>query len=150
MVGLRAEERTFSPFTNQVYTGSGSGEEQNLAHWAYQNLLCMAVEVNQVVECSFLILWWWITYICFSVREKFPKDLLWALGCHLFQGEGGSSIYLSESILFSNTLIGHVRLIFLKKNVTLPKKNSDFLVQLSSFWVLIFPVKALHQKVFSG
>lgn len=50
---------------------------------------------EQIAELWFLILRWWITRIYFSVREKFPENLLWVLGCHLFQSQEGPSIFIS-------------------------------------------------------
>lgn len=50
---------------------------------------------TQIAKLWFLILRWWITRIYFSVREKFPENLLWVLGCHLFQSQEGPGIFIS-------------------------------------------------------
>lgn len=147
MVGLTLEGRTFPSLCNQVDREAGSGEEQppflESRPLGVPKSSCTAVEIKQLAEDSFLILWRRITYIYFSVREKFPETLLWALGCHLFQWAEASSIYLSEGILFSNTLIGREGLIFEKWYLTEEKLWFPGAI---IFWVLIFSVKAfLHQ-----
>lgn len=150
MVELRPKGKTFSSSSNQGHRKAGSGEEHPFSGSCPARVPKSSTHSSRSTArsgCLLLNLWWWITCIYFSVREKFPRNLLWALRCHPFQGEEVSSLSLSEGTLFSSTLIGPVRLIFERWYLA---EEKFWFPRAIIFWVLIFPGKALHQKLFNG